>query len=127
MYFIILSSTSKTHRSLLPPSSFLSLLGLIASSGTCTALRETSVALPGLPWRGGWQGDRERNSGLPGAEPRLWAWVWIRAGELGIVRWRRAGEEGEPCPGTRPGTAAGMPKLLPLAVIWLDKLKITLD
>lgn len=89
-------------------------------------LREMSVALAGLPWRGGWQGDRERNSGLPGAEPRPWALTWVRAGELGIVLWRREGEEGEPCPGTREGAAAGIPKP-PLTVIWLDKLKIIFD
>lgn len=95
----------------------------MASRGTCTLLREVSVGLAGLPWRGGWQGDRERNRGLPGAEPRLWALAWDRAGELGIVPWRKEVEEGEHCPGTRGGAAAGVPKLLPLAVIWLDKLK----
>ena len=67
----------------------LSLLGLMASRGTCTLLREMSVALAGLPWKGGLQGDRERNSGLPGAEPRLWTLAWDRAGEPGMVPWRR--------------------------------------
>jgi len=85
------------------------------------------MALAGLPWRGRWQGDRERNNGLPGAEPRLWALVWDRTGEPGNVPWRKDGEEGEPCPGTRGGAAAGSPKLLPLAVIWTDKLKIAFD
>lgn len=100
----------------------------MASRGTCTWLREMSVALAGLPWRGVWQGDRERNSGLPGAEPRLWALAWDRAGEPGIVPWRKEAEEGEPCPVTRGDAVAGaIPKLLPLAIIWLDRLKITFD
>ena len=94
----------------------------------CTLLRETSVALAGLPWRGGWQGDRERNRGLPGAELRLWAFTWDRAGEPGMA-WRREGEEGEPCPGTRGAAAAagGIPKVFPLVGIWLDRLKMTFD
>lgn len=97
----------------------------MASRGTCTLLRETSAALAGLPWRGGWQGDREWNSGLPGAELRLWTLTWDRAGEPGITAWRKEGEEGEPCPSMRG--AAGIPKLFPLAVIWTDKLKMTFD
>lgn len=96
----------------------------MASRGTCTLLREISLALAGLPWSGGWQGDRERNSGLPGAESKLWAFTWDKAGEPGKGPWRRAAEEGEPCTGTRGGAAAGTPKLVPLAVVWLDKLKI---
>ena len=91
-------------------------------------LREKSEALAGLPWSGGWQGDRERNSGLPGAEPRLSALAWDRAGEPGSVLWRREAEDGEPCLVTRGDVAAGaIPKLLPLTIIWLDKLKITFD
>lgn len=91
----------------------------------CTLLRETSVALAGLPWRGGWQGDRERNRGLPGAEPRLWTLAWDRAGEPGTVHWRKEGEEGEPCPAMRGGAAADIPKLLPLAAI-REELKTTI-
>lgn len=103
----------------------MSLLGLMASRVTCTLLRETSAALAGLPWRGGWQGDRERKRGLPGAEPRLWTLAWHRAGDPGIEPWRREAVEGEPCPGTRGGAAAvDIPKLPPLAIIWLDRLRI---
>lgn len=123
LHYFLIPLTSQAHHSLLPP-----LLGLMASRGTCTLLREMSAALAGLPWRGGWwQGDREWNNGLPGAEPRLWALAWDRAGEPGVVCWSREGEEGEPCLVTRGGAAAGIPKLLPLAIIWLDKLNITLD
>lgn len=86
----------------------------MASRGTCTLLSETSAALAGLPCRGPWQGDREWNSGLPGAEPRLlWALVWDRAGEPGIAAWSRACEEGEPWPGMAP---TGIPKLPPLVI-----------
>lgn len=112
---------SQAHHSLLP-----ALLGLIASRGTCTLPREMSAALAGLPCSGGWQGDREWNSGLPGAEPRLWALAWDRAGEPGAVCWSTEAKEGESCLVMRGGTAAGIPKLLPLTIIWLDRLNITL-
>lgn len=100
----------------------------MASRGTCTLLREMSEALAGLPWRGdGWEGDREWNSGLPGAEPWPWALMWARAGEPGVAWWSREGEAGEPCLVTWRGVAAvaGIPKLPPLAITWLGKRKIT--
>lgn len=84
------------------------------------------MALAGLPCSGGWQGDREWNRGLPGAEPRLWALAWDRAGEPGAVCWSAEGKEGESCLVIRGGAAAGIPKLLPLTIIWLDRLNITL-
>lgn len=88
-------------------------------------LRE-SVALAGLPWRGRSQGDSERKSGLPGAEPRLCALAWDRAGEPGNAPRRKEGEEGEPWPCTRGGAAAGNPKPLPRAAFWMDELRSTL-
>lgn len=84
------------------------------------------MALAGLPCSGGWQGDREWNRGLPGAEPRLWALAWDRAGEPGAVCWSTEGKEGESCLVIRGGAAAGIPKLLPLTIIWLDRLNRTL-
>lgn len=84
------------------------------------------MALAGLPCSGGWQGDREWNRGLPGAEPRLWDLAWDRAGEPGAVCWSTEGKEGESCLVIRGGAAAGIPKLLPLTIIWLDRLNITL-
>lgn len=100
----------------------------MASRGTCTLLREMSEALAGLPWRGDrWEGDREWNSGLPGAEPWPWALMWARAGEPGVAWWSREGEAGEPCLVKWRGAAAvaGIPKLPPLAITWLDKWNIT--
>lgn len=95
----------------------------MASIGTCTLFSEMSVARPGLLTRGGWLGDRNWKSGLPGAEPRSRALAWDNAGEPGIVWWRREGEEGQFCLGIRAGTAAGILKSLPPAVIWVDKLE----
>lgn len=108
-----MSDLTHTHTSLPLSPAPMSLLGLMASKATCTLLREMSAALAGLPCR---QGDRERNSGLPGAEPRLWTWAWDSAGEPGMEPWRREAVEG--------GGAAAVviPKLPPLAVIWLDTL-----
>lgn len=85
-------------------------------------LRESSGPLAGLPWSGGWQGDRERNSGLPGAEPRLWALAWDTAGDPSMELWRREAEEGMPCPDMGGGIACVIPKPLP-RVIGQDKLK----
>lgn len=95
----------------------------MASGGTCTLLNEMSVARPGLLWSGGRLGERKWKSGLPGAEPRSWALAWDNAGEPGTECWRREGEEGQLCLGTRAGAAAGNLKLLPLAVISQDKLE----
>lgn len=68
----------------------------------------------------------EQNNGLPGAELRLWVLGWNRAGELGKELWGTGAEALELC--RWGGAAAGvLPKLLPLAVIWLDRLKMTID
>lgn len=49
--------------------------------------------------------------------------AWDKAGELGVVCRSR---EGEPCLGKRGGAAAGIPKLLPPAIMRPGKLKIHL-
>lgn len=96
-------------------------LGLMASKGTWTLLREMSAPLPELPWRGGWQGDREQNTGLPGAT--VWFWERDKAGELGIEVWKREAAGLALCTGMKAGAgAAVIPKMLPAAVIWLDNL-----
>ena len=89
----------------------------MASSGTWTLARDTSGPLEGLAGKGGWPGDMEWNSGLPGAEPRLWALDWDTAGEPGWRTWAIA-DELLAC----PDTAAGIPKLAPK--IWPARLKI---
>lgn len=98
-----------------PPTRWF-ILGLMASRETCTLLSEMSESLAGLPWRGGWEGDRERNRGLPGAMVRFWAAERDMAGEPGSATWSREAAEGEPSPGKRAGVAADIPKLLPPAV-----------
>lgn len=111
-----------------PPNPFLSYslpqdsLGRMASRGTCTLDRDTSGPLAGLPpWREGWMGDKERNRGLPGAEPSIWALAWDTAGEPGMVPGSREAEGASPA--MEVGTPIPIPNP-PTVFIWTGKLAI---